>query len=111
MMRGIDVSNWQGGIVPSTLNSIDFCIAKATEGTWFVDAYCDGIVQDCIAHDMPFGYYHFASHTDAKAEAKYFWNNTLGYSGHGIPVLDFRVHRVPRNLNTNGVFGLLIGGD
>lgn len=68
---------------------IDFCIAKATEGTWFVDSYCDGIVQNCITHDVLFGYYHFASHTDAHAEAKYFWNNTLGYSGFGIPVLDY----------------------
>ncbi len=89
MMRGIDVSNWQGGIVPSQLNSIDFCIAKATEGMWFVDQFCDGIIQDCIAHNILFGYYHFASHTDAESEAKYFWNNTLGYSGHGIPVLDY----------------------
>ncbi|MBR2558341.1 MAG: hypothetical protein IKE95_08265 [Methanobrevibacter sp.] len=89
-MNGIDISNWQGGKTPSNYN-IDFCICKATEGTNFVDDFCDGFIQDCIRNNILFGYYHFARNGNAKSEAKFFWNNTLGYSGYGIPVLDYEV--------------------
>lgn len=86
MLKGIDISNHQEGFeIP---NDIDFCICKATEGTSFVDWCCDTFIQTCIRKDILFGYYHFA-HDNPKAEARYFWNNTLGYSGHGIPVIDY----------------------
>ena len=89
-MRGIDISNWQGGEKPSNYG-INFCICKATEGTNFIDDFCDGFIQDCIKNNILFGYYHFARNGNAKSEAKFFWNNTLGYSGYGIPVLDYEV--------------------
>lgn len=89
-MQGIDISNWQKGLIPSSL-SIDFCIAKATEGLGFVDAQCNGFIQDCISNSIPFGYYHFARSNDPREEARFFYNNTSNYSGHGIPVLDYEV--------------------
>lgn len=92
-MRGIDVSNWQEGLVPSSL-PIDFCIAKATGGTHFVDPCCDGFVQDCIASGIPFGFYHFANdgaYSEAYDEALFFIENCKGYFGKGIPVLDWEV--------------------
>ena len=86
MLKGIDISNHQAGFeIPS---DIDFCICKATEGLDFVDSYCDGFIQTCIKNNVLFGYYHFA-HDVPKAEARYFWNNTLGYNGHGIPIIDY----------------------
>ena len=88
MLKGIDVSNWQKGLKPSNLD-IDFCICKATEGITFVDAWCDGFIQDCIKNGILFGYYHFAGMSDPRKEAEFFWNNTLGYTGYGIPVLDY----------------------
>lgn len=88
MMRGIDVSNWQEGINPEKLD-IDFCICKATEGTSFVDPFCDTFIQKLIKAKKLFGYYHFAGKGNPKEEAKFFWNNTLGYTGSGIPVLDY----------------------
>lgn len=90
MLKGIDISNWQAGEKPSDY-PIDFCICKATEGLNFVDYYCDSFIQNCIENDILFGYYHFAQSNDPKKEAKFFWNNTLGYCGHGIPVLDYEV--------------------
>ncbi len=87
-MNGIDISNWQSGEKPSQY-PIKFCICKATEGTNFVDGDCDIFIQDCIKNNILFGYYHFAGNGDAKKEAKFFWNNTLGYAGYGIPVLDY----------------------
>ena len=80
MMRGIDVSNWQAGLVPSELG-IDFCIAKATEGTNFVDSYCDGFVQNCIEHDILWGFYHFARENEPEEEAEFFVENCTGYFG------------------------------
>lgn len=88
MLKGIDVSNWQAGLIPSSLD-IDFCIAKATEGIGYTDRTCDGFVQNCIDNGIPFGFYHFARENDPKSEADYFVQETRNYFGHGIPVLDY----------------------
>lgn len=90
VLKGIDVSNWQAGFDISAAQP-GFVIAKATEGTTYVDRYCDGFIQDCIKLDIPFGFYHFARFNDAASEAKFFYKNTKGYVGKGIPVLDFEV--------------------
>ena len=88
MLKGIDISNWQAGLIPSEL-PIDFCICKATEGTTFVDRYCDGFIQDCISNNILWGFYHFAKNDDPNDEADFFIENTANYFGHGIPVLDW----------------------
>ena len=89
-MRGIDISNWQAGEHPKNYN-INFCICKATEGINFVDGFCDDFIQECIANGILFGYYHFAQSNNAINEAKFFWENTIGYNKQGIPVLDYEV--------------------
>ena len=43
-MNGIDISNHQKGLNVSKV-PCDFVIMKATEGTTFVDKYCDGFYQ------------------------------------------------------------------
>ena len=91
-MRGIDISNHQGiaGFkISNHLSQIDFCICKATEGTGFVDAYCNVFVQTLISAGKPWGFYHFAGNGDPVAEAEYFYRNTSNYFGHGVPVLDW----------------------
>lgn len=90
MLKGIDISNWQNGLVPHNL-AIDFCIAKATEGNWFVDGCCDGFIQDCIANNILWGFYHFNGNADPVDEANFFVENTSNYFGHGIPVLDYEI--------------------
>lgn len=90
VLKGIDISNWQAGFDISAAQP-GFVIVKATEGTRYVDRYCDGFIQDCLKLDIPFGFYHFARFNDAAAEAKFFYENTRGYIGKGIPVLDFEV--------------------
>lgn len=90
MLRGVDVSNWQAGLVPHDLN-IEFCICKATEGCYFVDPYCDGFVQDCINNGILWGFYHFARENHPKTEAEFFYDNCTGYIGKGVPVLDYEV--------------------
>ena len=89
-MHGIDISNWQQGLKPSAFD-IDFCICKATEGTGFVDGYCDGFIQDCKANGILWGFYHFNGNSNPETEAEFFYANTRDYFGHGIPVLDYEV--------------------
>ena len=90
MLKGIDISNWQKGLIPHTL-AIDFCIAKATEGNWFVDGCCDGFIQDCIENNILWGFYHFNGQSDPISEANFFVENTRNYFTHGIPVLDYEI--------------------
>lgn len=90
MVRFIDISNWQGGIdLPALLTNVDGVVCKATEGTTFVDPYCDGWVQQCINAGKPWGFYHFAGSGDAIEEATHFIKNTINYFEHGIPILDW----------------------
>lgn len=87
-MRGIDISNWQTGLQPSSLD-IDFCICKATEGFGYVDPTCDTFVQDCIENNVLWGFYHFARENNPEDEAQFFYENCKNYFNHGIPVLDY----------------------
>ena len=97
-MNGIDISNHQAGLDLS-LVPCDFVICKATEGTTFVDRYCDGFVQQAIALGKPFGVYHFASgRSSGRAEAEFFYNNVKGYVGKGILVLDWEGSAVNRGV-------------
>lgn len=88
MINFLDTSNWQGGYDPA-LTGADGVIIKATEGTSFVDPYCDSIIQQAIASGMLWGFYHFAGEGDATSEAAFFVENCWNYFGHGIPVLDW----------------------
>lgn len=89
MLKGIDISNWQHGF-SVTNTKPGFVIVKATEGTSYVDKSCDGFVQQAIEAGIPFGFYHFANGSENAAEqARFFRENTKGYEGKGIPILDF----------------------
>ena len=91
-LKGVDISNWQAGITPSSLG-VDFCIVKATEGVSFTDKQCDRYISNCKANGILWGFYHFArpDKNSAEAEADFFYNQTKGYTGQGIPVLDYEV--------------------
>lgn len=93
-MNGIDVSSWQTGIEVDKMSSVDFVITKATEGTSYVNPECDRVYQDTVNSGKKVGVYHFASGTDALAEAKHFVNNISGYIGEAILVLDFEADAV-----------------
>lgn len=90
MIRGIDISNWQAGLNPGTLD-IDFAICKATEGTSFVDPECYKFIQDLKRNGKKWGFYHFAGGGNAITEAEYFLQHTKGYDKQGIPVLDYEI--------------------
>lgn len=88
-MNGIDISNFQNGISLATIK-YDFMIAKATEGIGYVDPCCDKFMQACFSLGKCAGFYHFARPVnDATAEANFFYENTKGYFGKAIPILDW----------------------
>lgn len=89
-LKGIDISNHQRGLDLSKIDC-DFVIIKATEGKSYVDPSCDTFFQKALSLGKKLGIYHFANNSDntAQQEADWFINNTRGYIGKAIPVLDW----------------------
>ena len=88
-LKGIDVSNWQSSLNLRKID-YDFVVIKATEGTSFVDPYCDSFYQTAKAMGKLRGFYHFARPSnDPVVEAQFFYKNTKNYFGEAIPVLDW----------------------
>lgn len=97
-MNGIDISNHQKGLDISKV-SCDFVVMKATEGTTFVDKYCDGFYQQAKKLRKKLGVYHFASgKSSGTAEADFFLKNIAGYVGEAILVLDWEASAVSRGV-------------
>lgn len=89
-LRVIDAASWQGDMNQGAMD-FDALIVKATEGVGYVNPYCDGEFQEAYKLGKCLGVYHFARNTknSAEAEANFFINNTKGYIGKAIPVLDW----------------------
>lgn len=86
----IDVSSWQTGINVTTTGA-QIVVAKATEGTNYVNPDCDRVVQQALKAGQGVGVYHFANTANSpQAEAAWFNKNCEGYIGKGIvPILDW----------------------
>lgn len=90
MINFIDISSHQADLnLVAVSNSIQGAIVKATEGTSYVNPYCDRHYQQAKGADLLRGFYHFAGSSDPLAEAGFFYRNVLGYLHDGIPVLDW----------------------
>ena len=88
MLRVVDVASHQKGIVTGSLDC-DAVICKATEGTGYVNPYCDEHYQSAKAAGKLLGVYHYASGGNPEAEAEFFINNIRGYLHEAILVLDW----------------------
>ena len=91
-MNFIDIASWQKGIDLKTVfthNNIDGVIAKATEGTGYVNPEFAPWMKWLTDNNKPFGMYHYLSGGDAEAEAMHFYNVVKPYIGRGIPVADY----------------------
>lgn len=88
MLRVVDVASHQAGIVTGALDC-DAVICKATEGTGYVNPYCDEHYQSAKAAGKMLGVYHYASGGNPEAEAEFFINNVQGYLREAILVLDW----------------------
>ena len=97
MLKGIDVSNWDGWTgsgfgrsnTESAYKGADFQITKATQGTWYVNPLCDSQYQRAKRGGKLLGVYHYAEGTNAASEARFFYDNIKGYIGEAIPCLDW----------------------
>ena len=88
MLRVVDVASHQKGIVTGSLDC-DAVICKATEGTGYVNPFCDEHYQSAKAAGKLLGVYHYASGGNPEAEAEFFINNIQGYLHEAILVLDW----------------------
>ena len=91
-MNFIDISSWQKGIDLSILfaeNPLDGIIVKATEGTGYVNPEFVGWAEWLRANGKPMGLYHYCEGTDAKAEAKHFYDNVKPYIGRAVMCADY----------------------
>ena len=90
MLHGIDIASYQSGLNLTTVKGqIDFVVIKGTEGTNYVNPYCDPHFQQAKQAGILRGVYHYAKAGNATAEANYFCDNCIGYKGDAIPVLDW----------------------
>ena len=88
-LNGIDISNHQAGLDLAKV-SADFVICKATEGTGFVDPYCNGFIQRAKSLGRKTGVYHYATgKSTGKEEADFFYKNIRGYIKQSVLVLDW----------------------
>ena len=95
----IDISSYQADLNLAAVfaqNPLDGVIVKSTEGTSYVNPFCDRFVQWLIQHDKPWGFYHFLNGSDPVTEAQYFVKNTINYFNDGVPVADFEADIVAR---------------
>ena len=88
MLRVVDVSSHQGNAVTGGLDC-DAVICKATEGTGYVNPFCDEQYQSAKAAGKLLGVYHYASGGNPEAEAEFFVNNIQGYLHEAVLVLDW----------------------
>lgn len=90
MLNFIDISSYQAALnLEAVSSSIQGVIIKATEGTDYVNPYCDTHYQQAKKCNLLRGFYHFARTSDPLDEAAFFYRNVLGYLHDGIPILDW----------------------
>lgn len=88
-MRGIDISNNNKGLDLASID-FDFAIMKTSQGTWFVDKYCDPWVQQCKRLGKPWGFYHYVEgRAGAEDEADFWIANTQAYFRDGLACVDW----------------------
>ncbi len=91
----IDIASHQAGINLGGIPGLGGVIIKATEATGYVNPYCDQHMREAAALGLCRGVYHFAGSSgdkrleDPEAEWAFFRDQTAGYRGDAIPVLDF----------------------
>ena len=87
-MNGIDISAWQKRINLDRV-SFDFLIAKATEGTGYVNSSFDSFCESAQRLGKCIGLYHYANGKDYVKEADFFIEKVKKYIGKAILVLDW----------------------
>lgn len=94
VIRGIDVSKWNGDIDWKTVSQsgdAQFVMIRASYGYEDTDPKVEENVKGCEKYNIPYGFYHYMYATtvaEAKKEAAYFLNVIQNYSPEYPVVLD-----------------------
>lgn len=95
-IKGIDVSHWQGNIDWSQVanDGVVWAIAKATEGSHFIDDYFDNNYKGMIDNGIVPGAYHmFRENVSGVTQADYFLNKLLDVANNYQMLLAVDVER------------------
>lgn len=90
-MNGFDVASYQADNVTCAVQSYDFSIVKASEGTWYRNPKMAAQLTCAQNRGKKIGVYHYASGADANSEADHFINSIGGYRGQALLALDFEM--------------------
>lgn len=86
----IDIASYQSGLDLTKANAgLDGVIIKATQGTTYVNPYCNKHYAQAKQAGLLRGLYHYASGVGAEVEADAFVRNIKGYIGDCILALDW----------------------
>ncbi len=93
VMKGIDVSKWQGSINWKKVASdgVDFVMIRSSYGSENTDEYLKKNVAGCEKYGIDYGFYHYTyakSVSEARKEAKYFLSRIKKYDPAYPLVLD-----------------------
>lgn len=87
----------------ATQSGVDVIMVKATQGTSYVNPYCDTDYQAAKKKGRLLGVYHYCSGGNPEAEAKYFYKNIKGYIGEAVPAVDWESNQNANWGNANYV--------
>ena len=87
-LNGIDISSWQSGIDVSSVPA-EFIIAKATEGTGYVNPDCARAVDQALGCGKLAGVYMYVRGSGAQAEAKFFVDQVRGWLHKAVLAVDW----------------------
>ena len=93
ILRGIDVSKWQGTINWKKVASsgIDFAMIRSSYGSEHTDEMLQKNVEGCEKYGVDYGFYHYTyakTVAEARKEAKYFLSRIKNYDPSYPVVLD-----------------------
>ncbi|MBD0888728.1 glycoside hydrolase family 25 [Lactobacillus gasseri] len=80
----------------ATQSGTDITMVKATQGTYYVNPYCDTDYQAAKKAGKMLGVYHYAGGGDPAVEADYFYKTTKNYVGEAVPALDWEDYQNPK---------------
>lgn len=88
MLKMVDVSSYSPRSF-TTLSITDVVMVKATQGTHYVNPYCDIDYQHAKKAGKQLGIYHYCEGGNPEKEAQYFYHNTKNYIGEAVPAVDW----------------------
>lgn len=92
MLRMVDVFSGSPRSF-ATQAGTDITMVKATQGTGYVNPYCDIDYQSAKKAGKLLGVYHYCGGGNPEAEAQYFYANTKNYLGEAVPAVDWEQYQ------------------